>query len=220
MTQPASGAQSGTGEGAQSGADPTGQGTPGTDPNNPTGQGAGEGQGQQQPADPPRTVSQAEYDALQNRLRAADQNRTKAEAELQQLKDKDIPALEKATRDLTAMTQRAEKAEADLRESRIQNAFLSDNKYTWNNPATALRIADLSKVEVGEDGTVSNLVAALDALAKSDPYLLKPAETKEEEPKGSTGAPGSGNNRKPGDGKPDLAAMASRFPAMRGRTGH
>lgn len=218
MTSPAPGAQSGTGEGGQSATDPTGQGNPATDPNDQTGQGADPGQGQQPPApDPNATVSRAEYEQVLARMRAADQNRAKFEAELKQLKEKDMPALEKAQRDLTDMTARAEKAEADLRESRIENAFLSDNKYTWNNPKTALRLADLSKVDVAEDGTVSNLAAALDALAKSDAYLLKPAETKEE-PKGSTGAPGAGGGRQ-SDGKPDAKAMANRFPALRTRTG-
>ena len=214
MTSPDPGAQSGTDPNAQSGDAGTGQGTPGTDPNQ-TGQSADPGQGQQQP-DPNATVSRAEFDALMNRMRAADQNRTKAENELKQLKDKDIPALEKAQRDLTEATRKAEEAEAALKGSRIENAFLADNKYKWKNPKTALKLADLTKVEVLDDGTVTNLGAALEALAKSDPYLID-TETPPD-PKGSTGAP-AGNGGRKGDGKPDAAAMASRFPAMRTRGG-
>lgn len=213
MTSPDPGAQSGTDPNAQSGETGTGQGTPNTDPNQ-GGQGADPGQGQQQP-DPNATVTRAEYDALLARMRAADQNRSKAETELKNLRDKDIPALEKAQRDLAEATRKAEEAEEALKATRIENAFLASNTYKWKNPKTALKLADLSKVEVAEDGTVSNLGAALEALAKSDPYLLD-TEPKEET-KGSTGAPGSGN-RQP-DGKPDAKAMVSRFPAMRTRGG-
>lgn len=213
MTQPGPGAQSGTPEGGQS-ADPgTGQGTPATDHIDPTGQSADPAQGQGQQTDPAATVTRAEFDALMARMRAADQNKAKAEAELKQLKDKDIPALEKAQRDLTEAAAAREKAEQDLRESRIQNAFLSDNKYEWHDPKTALKLADLSNVAVADDGTVSNLAPALEALAKAQPFLLKPKT--EEQPKGSTGAPGSGG-RQP-DPKADANAMASRFPALRTR---
>lgn len=213
MTQPGPGTQSGTPEGGQSTDPGTGQGTPTTDPIDPTGQSAEPGQGQQ-PTDPAATVSRADFDALMARMRAADQNKAKAEAELKQLKDKDIPALEKAQRDLTEATAKAEKAEQELRDSRIHNAFLSDNKYEWHDPKTALKLADLSNVEVAEDGTVRNLAPALEALAKSHPFLLKP-KTEEQQPKGSTGAPGSGG-RQP-DGKMDASAMARRFPALRSR---
>lgn len=216
MTSPEPGAQSGTG-GTGQGADPnTGQGTPETDPNNQTGQSADPGQGQQQPTDPARTVSQAEYDALLARMKAADQNRARFEAELKQLKEKDMPALEKANRDLTEMTARTEKAEGDLSQARLENAFLKDNKYKWKDPDAALKLADLSKVEVLEDGTVNGLTAALEALAKSKPYLLDEDKNEGEgtPPKGSTGAPAG--QRQPNQ-QSDAKRLASRFPALRSR---
>lgn len=214
MTSPDPGAQSGTDPNAQSGDSGNGQGDPSNQDPTQGGQSADPGQGQQ--SEPPATVTRAEYDALMNRMRAADQNKAKAENELRQLRDKDLPELQKAQRDLTEAQERATKAEADLRSARLENAFLSDNKYEWHNPKTALKNADLSKVEVLDDGTVTGLTAALDALAKSDPYLIKTAKA-DETPKGSTGAPGTGG-RQP-DGKPDTKALANRFPALRTRTG-
>lgn len=213
MTSPDPGAQSGTDPNAQSGETGTGQGAPGTDPSQ-TGQSTDPAQGQQ-PTDTNATVSRAEYDALLARMRAADQNRSKAELELKNLKDKDIPALEKAQRDLAEANRKAEEAAEALKASRIENAFLADNKYKWKNPKTALKLADLSKVEVLEDGSVSGLSAALEALAKSDPYLIDTEPTPET--KGSTGAPGAGGGGKPGDGKLDMKALTTRFPAMRTR---
>lgn len=214
MTSPDPGAQSGTDPSAQSGGTGTGQGDPADNNPDQTGQSAETGQGQQTP-EPPATVTRAEYDALMNRLRAADQNRTKAENDLKQLRDKDLPELQKAQRDLTEALDRAVKAETDLKSARLENAFLSHNKYNWHNPKTALKNADLSKVEILDDGSVTGLDAALDALAKSDPYLIK-TETKVEEPKGPSGSPGAGQGRQP-DGKPNMDALASRFPALRTR---
>lgn len=214
MTTPDSGAQSGA-EGAQSGV-PNEAGT-GAETGT-TGQSAGAepGTGTNDATTPPATVSAEEFERLRVQLRAADQNKAKAEAELKNLRDKDLPQIEKLTRDNTELTARAEQAEAALRQTRLENAFLTDNTHTWNNPKTALRLADLSKVEVDEDGTVRNLKPALEALAKSDPYLLAPkTEGEAEKGKGSTGVPGSAGA--PASRKTDVGAMASRLPALRTR---
>lgn len=215
MTMPDQGAQGGTPDGQSAGE---GTGTGNTDPNAGTQSGAGDqGQGQSNSAG---TVSLEEHERIRARMTAADQRAGKAEAELRQLKDKDIPALQKAERDLVDMTARAEKAETELKQARLDNAFFNDNKYKWKNPKTALKVADLSKVEVDEDGTVTGLTAALDALAKSDPYLLedKPSDESNDDEgkgsKGSTGALGTGGKQPKGT---DDKALAARFPSLRTR---
>jgi hypothetical protein len=219
MTQPDPGAQSGA-EGAQGGTQDGGAGT-GNDQGTGAQSGAGtqdgsQAQGQTQTG----TVSQAEYDRIRAQLQAADQNKQKALDELKQIRDKDLPAIEKLTRDVTEATQRAEKAEADLKQARLENAFFTDNTYKWKNPKTALKLADLSKVEIDEDGTVHNLKGALEALAKAEPYLIDSGDgsgedDKGKESKGSTGALGTGGA---GNTKPDAKkALASRIPALRTR---
>lgn len=216
MTSPDPNAQSGTG------------GAPSGDPGNGTGDGTDTGTGTGAPSGapdagqqtPPPMVSQAEYDALRNRLSQADQKRAATEAELKQIRDKDLPALEKATRDLAEAQKQAEEAKEALKRTRLENAFITDNKYEWENPRTALKLADLSKVEVDDDGTVRNLTAALDALAKSDPYLLKKKADDGDDGdggngKGSTGAPGAGGRQS--DTKLDAKKYAARIPALRTR---
>lgn len=217
MTSPDPNAQSGTG------------GAPSGDPGNGTGDGTDTGTGTGAPSGapdagqqtPPPMVSQAEYDALRNRLSQADQKRAATEAELKQIRDKDLPALEKATRDLAEAEKARDLALEDLKKTRLENAFVTDNKYKWKNPRTALKLADLSKVEVDDDGTVRNLTAALDALAKAEPYLLEDdtsggdGDGDGSNGKGSTGAPGAGGRQS--DTKPDAKKYAARIPALRTR---
>lgn len=219
MTQPDPSAQGGT-EGTQSGAQDGGAGN-GNDQGNGTQSGTGtqDGAQQGQQANSTGTVSQEEYDRLRTRLQAADQRAGKFEADLKQLRDKDLPEMQKLQRDLTEVTQRAEKAEADLRQARLENAFFTDNTYKWKNPKTALKLADLTKVEIDDDGTVRNLKGALEALAKSDPYLIDAEDTSDDDKgqggKGSTGALGTGGA---GGVRPDAKkALASRIPALRTR---
>jgi hypothetical protein len=212
MTQPDPSAQSGTGS-AQGGATDTGQGTGATqDPSAQSGAVDQGGTGQQQ-TPPPATVTQAEFDTIRAQLRAADQKRTEAENQLRQLLEKDLPEQEKLKKALDEAAAARDAATAQLRQTRIENAFLTDNKYKWKNPKTALKLADLSKVEVNDDGTVLNLSAALEALAKSDPYLIDDTPTAEP-PKGSTGAPTGG---RASDANADLKGLASRIPALRTR---
>lgn len=217
MTQP-------TGDGAQSGAtgtpsgtvDPTSQQQGATSEGQPTDDGAqsGTGTGQQ----PEATVSRADFERLQNQLRAADQNRQKAENDLKQLRDKDLPELDKLRRDNQELAAKAEKAAADLAEARISNAFLTANKHEWANPATALKLLDRSKITIDSAGEVMGVADAADALAKSDPYLLKPKTAAEgtgtgEPPKGGT-IPGNNGG---GSGQPTKDQLAKRFQILNTR---
>lgn len=213
MTSPDTGAQGGA-EGGQSADPDNGQTSDaGTDSGAGAQSGAGTGTGDQA-AVQPEMVSRADFLRLQAQLSAADKKRTEAEKAFRDLVDKDLPAQEKLTKERDEAAARADKAEADLRQTRLDKAFLTDNKYKWKNSVTALKLADLSKVEVDEDGTVRNLTTALDALAKSDPYLID-ADEEKEPAKGSTGAPGTGGRSS--DTKTNVNALVSRLPALRTR---
>lgn len=209
MTSPGPEAQSGTGE-PQSGDAGTGQET-GT--NGETTQSGGQTQESSQTAE--ETVAKSEYQKALERMRAADQRAGKVEAELKQLKEKDLPEQEKLRNDLAEVSADRDKAREELKTTRLELAFFRSNKHQWQSPATALKLADLSAVTIEDDGTVRGLDAALDALAKSDAYLLKPKDGEDKDgPKGSTGAPSTGT----GSTKTGLPTnMTSRIPALRTR---
>lgn len=209
-------------QGAQSGTDPAQSGTgitPGnaspdnTSDNSNSGASGADAKVETKPA---ARYTEEEVEAIRKRMQAADQRASQYEKELRQLKDKDLPELERLNRDLTEISAERDRLREDLNKARLENAFLQDNKYKWKNPRAALKLADLSKVEVHEDGTVTGLTAALDALARSDPYLLDTEEGKTEEAKGSTGVPGTNSVKKQDNGT-DLKKLAVRLPALRSR---
>jgi len=211
MTTPeGEGAQSGA-EGTQSGAgETTGTGGSTTDTTGTTAQSGG----QEGTQTAPETVSRAELDAVLARMRAADQRAGKAESDLKQLRDKDLPEAEKLKRDYAEAQDQVQKLQTANQQLALQVAFLKDNTYAWHNPETALRLVDLSQVEVDSDGNVRGLKDALKALATSNDYLIKKEVKEEPKPQGGT-APG--NNGQSGGSKPAVKGMAARIPALNTR---
>lgn len=207
-------------EGAQSGTDPAqsgqddnqGTGTTGTGTTDPATQSGGSETNSGSTA----TVSAEELERQRERTRAADQRASKLEAELKQIRDKDLPEAEKIKRDLEEANTEREKLREDLKANRLETAFLKDNKYKWKNPSTALKLADLANVEVEDDGKVTGLTAALDALAKAEPYLLDTETGDGNQRQGATGATGTGGRQTNQTGA-DLKKAAIRIPALRSR---
>lgn len=201
MTQPNPDGVSGTEDVTQSGG-------PAEDGSGSTGDTTGTDTATAQPAG--KTYTQAEMDAMRARMVAADQNRSKAESALQQLRDKDLPEMEKLKRDLEMNATRANEAEQALREARKENAFFANTKYDWQNPKAALQLLDKTKLDFDADGTVTGMDDAIEALAKSDPYLLKPKTEAKEEPKPGT-VPGTNGGTK---ATPSATQLSKRFPVM------
>lgn len=207
------------GEGAQSGADgtqsgvgeATGTGGSTTTEGTGTAQSGGESTGATTTQD---TVSRAELDAVLARMRAADQRAGKAEADLKQLRDKDLPEADKLKRDYEESQQQVQQLQETNKNLALKVAFLSDNTYSWHNPERALKLVDLSQVEILEDGSVRGLKDALKALATSDAYLIK-QEVKETNTAPAGTAPG--NNGQSSSSRPSTKAMAARIPALQTR---
>lgn len=203
------------GEGTQSGAEGTQSGA-GTDPGSNNG-GSDSGTGAQSGTPQPNTEAdrlRADLESYQARMKAADQRAAKFEQELRQLRDKDLPEADKLKRDFEDAQQRVTELQAANKDLALQVAFLKDNTYTWHNPERALRLVDLSQVEVQADGTVSGLKEALKALATSDAYLVK---QEVETPKPEPGGTAPGNNGDAGGKSQGAAKLAARFPAMNTR---
>lgn len=164
------------------------------------------------------TVSQAEYNRLKARLQAADQNREKAQQELRQLKDKDLPELDKLKRELEEKTAAVEALTTKVREQAIDSAFFNANKHTWHDPRAARKLLDMSGVDVAEDGTVSGMEAAVAALAKANPWMLKTdtAGAGAGSASGAGAPPMNGRTGTTNNGE-NTKALEQRFPALRSR---
>lgn len=213
MTQPQdSGAQSGATNPAQGGTgSPEGVSSGDTDTKADGAQSGAEGTSGAGTESP----STEELDRLREQRRLADQRASKAEADLKQLRDKDIPEMQRMTRDLAEAQKTIEELKTDLQKERVNNAFLSHNKHAWHNPKRALASLDLSGVEIDDKGQVNGLEAAVDRLAKDEPYMLKP---KDDGKSGATGTPPANNGAagSAGAGKVTKETV-NRFPAMRTR---
>lgn len=159
--------------------------------------------------------AKAEAESFRERMKAADQRAARFEQELKQIRDKDLPEAEKVTRELQEAHTKVEELKQTNQGLALKVAFLSDNTVTWHNPERALKLVDLSKVTIDDDGTVHGMRDALNALAKSDDYLVK-KEVKADDKQTPPGT-APGNNGANGTGKPNTAGLTSRFPVMRTR---
>lgn len=206
-------------EGAQSGA-AGGQGAPANDGSTGTTDASAQGQSaQQQAAD---AVSRAEYDQRMVQLAAADRKREEAEQKLKALQDAALSEEEKRKRDLEEATEKLKAKEDTIKELRLDKAFLTDNTHDWHNPQAALQLANRSGITVADDGKVTGLKEALEAVAKAHPYLLKPKAEGETGGAG-TGTPAAGVTGVAGQGasgggaNAGRAGLEKRFPQLKGR---
>lgn len=136
---------------------------------------------------------------------------------LKAIEDKDKGELEKATGSLTEAQTKLQELQEQNMQLLINNAFLSDNTHNWANPKAALRLADLSDVEIDDEGNVTGLKEALDALAKSDPYLLAKAKSDDDDDdddKGKNSATGQPVGKK-SKGNPNRDKLLEKYPALR-----
>jgi hypothetical protein len=218
MTTPIDPAGQSAGTGAPSGADGSTSNT-GTPTTADASTGAQSGTTDSQAA---ATVSRADFLQIQNQLRAADQRRDAAEKEAQKLKDAQLSDAERQTKELNETKATNQQLLNQIKDLRIQNAFVTDNTHDWHDARAALKLADLSGVTIDDEGTVKGLKEALEAVAKSSPYLLKPkAETEGNtgtgttttQQTGVTGVAGGGN----GTNATDKNALARKFPQLAGR---
>jgi hypothetical protein len=151
-------------------------------------------------------------------LAAADKKRAEAEAAHAQLRDKDMPQLQKLERDLAEATKVREELTNVNQALRVENAFLSANEHQWHDPGAALKLLDRSKITVDADGNVAGMKDALKALATANPWLVKPAPA-EGQGQGTTPPPGTspanGGIAPPQGTTPDKAALAAKYPALR-----
>jgi len=200
--------------------DQQGQQNGGADSGGQSGSGGSEGgKGEESSKDQGGTVTRAEFDSLMARMQAADRRANEAETKVRAHEDKDKTELEKATRDRDEAVTERDTLRERLTSQSMQIAFRDIDAYAWHNPARAFSLLDLSGVKVGEDGTVTGMDKAVDALAKSDAYLIKPkgddeGEDSEDDDKGGASGAGVGSGSK-GKGGMSRADLEKKYPALR-----
>lgn len=176
--------------------------------------------------DKPR-YSTAEYEKVRNRMRAADKRATELQAELDKAKADSSTLDETTKKELSELKPKLERLTADNAGLRLQIAFLTTRirGVEWEDPEAALKLVDLSDVDVDENGNVDkrDLARALKDLAKRKSYLVKKSkptadddEEDEDEPP-SRRASGTPMNKRRGAGKDGASkeALSKRFPVLR-----
>ena len=154
--------------------------------------------------------------------------RREAERELDELRkfkekvDADkLSDAEKAAKAAKDQADRLEALAATNRRLAIENAFLADSSVKWVDTAAALKLSDLTKVEIDDvTGEIKNpevIAEVIKATAKAKPYLVA-AQEKDDDKEKETPPPGSG--AAPGNSKVkinglDTESLRQKFPALR-----
>ena len=153
----------------------------------------------------------------------AEKERDDALARLKEIDDKDKTELQLKTDKVEELTGTVTSLQETNRVLALENAFLKDNSFKWQDPAVALRLVDLSKVDIKE-GKVTGLADALKALAESSPFLLQKDESGDDakdkdakkRPPASGDAPGSRRSDDKGAAA-EAERLRRKYPALRGR---
>ena len=158
-------------------------------------------------------VSKADFDKVFARMQAADRAKTIAENKLAEEAKAKLGDLERAQTERDEAVKLNEDLTKAVTALRVENAFHRENKYTWHDPADALAALDMSGVEIGEDGQVSGLKAAIDDVAKRKPHFVKKND-KADPPPVASGDPANGKRKGEPAETADRKALRNRFPAL------
>lgn len=142
------------------------------------GQQDGQAQAQQAQAQQAKTFTQEQLDQIIGERLKRESAKFADYEELKKFKDeaeaKNKSELEKLTERATKAQAEAERIKSETSERLIKaEAKAAAAKLGFTKPDKAIRLADLSKAAVGEDGEVTGVEEALAALAKDMPELLK-----------------------------------------------
>lgn len=131
---------------------------------------------------------------------------------LRKIEDQDKSDLEKAQRDATEATARAEKAEAKLREVAVENAFFKSGVAgQFHDPTDALdRLRDMQPDDEGEVD-VAEIKSRVEKLLKEKPYLK--ADSGSGDGDGGTGGEPRNPRRKKED-EASLEKLKGKYPAL------
>ena len=137
------------------------------------------------------------------------------------------PALFRSMREanerLAKKTSEREQALADrdeqLRVERVKSAFmLAASTAGVSKLEDALRLGDLSAIQVADDGAITGVDEVVGALVEDRPYLLAPSEPslEPERPLEASGSPFNRNKNRERGGL-DRASLEAKYPSLRNR---
>ena len=117
----------------------------------------------------------------------------------------------------------AKGAEDTIRTLRMENVFLRLAADTFHDSAAAFKLADLSKVEVTDDGTITGMEDVVDQLADSHPYLVRQPDTVAEDGLAATRPAQRSPDERPTQAtrkaEASDAALYKKYPALQRRRG-
>jgi len=115
------------------------------------------------------------------------------------------------------LTEANEKLQAQVDRLTIENAFALNHAAKFRDGEAALALLDRKEIKL-EDGEVTGMDGAVDALLKAKPYLAA-SDDGDEGPEGEGNPSGRQHNGKKGSKKEaDRAALAKKFPALQTRS--
>jgi hypothetical protein len=206
-----------------SGAQPDGEGendngSTGDTDGDSGGEGGGEGQGEEtgKPAEG-EVVSKEEYERLKARMSAADKSAAEALKKVKEYEDKDKSETERLTGQVEELSKANESLAEENKRLKFDNAFAMQSKHSWQDPEIVLGLVRSHEaVTIEDDGTIKGLDKALDAIAKSKPFLLKDSDNEDDGDSGPTGPTGSptGSTKKSDPSKMDADALRKKYPAL------
>jgi hypothetical protein len=124
---------------------------------------------------------------------------------------------EELKKQVTQVTETNERLLAQNRTLSLQNAFLQDNAYAWEDSEAALALVDLSGVEIDDDGKVQGMKVALDKLAKAKPYLVKKPVKKTSDTPSGNNPRGKNGQQTEAQRKAQEDELIRKYPALRNK---
>jgi hypothetical protein len=171
--------------------------------------------------------STREYDKIKRRMQGADKAKNDALKKLADLQKNGSAELDKQVKaEIDDLRPKAERLQKDNANLRLQLAFVNTRVkgVEWVDPDAALRLIDLSDVDVDpETGAIDkrDLAAAARRLAKEKPFLVKKAATSggtdnndQNGAGSSSGAPMNSTRKGRKKDTTSRAQLAARFPVL------
>lgn len=117
---------------------------------------------------------QAELDRTRDALKKANASDAARRKKLEEIEAAELTESEKLKKELADEREMRQKLEAANKQDRIRTAvLLKATELGFEHPQDAVALADLSKVEIAEDGKVSGFENSLEALLKSGRLAVK-----------------------------------------------